>query len=84
MLEKEEIQILRDISIHKILKIQNTGSPVKILCPFHNEKTASFTLYPDNGYKCYGCNKSGNGSIDFLVDMGCSFSQAVEELVQYL
>ena len=38
------------------------------LCPFHNEKTPSFTVSPAKGiYKCFGCGKAGS-SIQFLMD----------------
>jgi len=38
------------------------------LCPFHNEKTPSFTVSPAKGiYKCFGCGKAGN-SINFIMD----------------
>lgn len=37
-------------------------------CPFHNEKTGSFTVSPAKGiYKCFGCGKGGN-SINFIMD----------------
>lgn len=34
-------------------------------CPFHNEKTASFRVYPDNTYHCFGCGAHGD-IIDFI------------------
>jgi len=38
------------------------------LCPFHNEKTPSFTVSPTKGiYKCFGCGKAGN-SVNFLIE----------------
>jgi DNA primase len=37
-------------------------------CPFHNEKTPSFTVSPTKGiYKCFGCGKAGN-SVNFMMD----------------
>lgn len=39
------------------------------LCPFHNEKTPSFTVSPAKGiYKCFGCGKGGN-SVNFVMDL---------------
>ncbi|MFZ4523335.1 MAG: DNA primase [Bacteroidales bacterium] len=38
------------------------------LCPFHNEKTPSFTVSPAKGiYKCFGCGKAGN-SVNFIME----------------
>ena len=46
------------------------------LCPFHEEKTASFVIYPDNSYHCFGCGAHGN-AIDFLIKkLGYSFEHA--------
>ena len=37
-------------------------------CPFHDEKTPSFTVSPTKGiYKCFGCGKAGN-SVNFVMD----------------
>jgi DNA primase len=83
-LSKEEIQYIRDISIHSLLSIQNRDTPVKICCPIHNEKTPSFVLYPNNSFKCYGCGIHGNGAIDLCILMGYSFKQSLLELSKYL
>lgn len=41
----------------------------KALCAFHHEKTPSLKFFSDGGWKCFGCGKSGNGSIDFAVEL---------------
>ena len=53
------------------------------LCPFHNEKTPSFSVDGDKGlYYCFGCQKGGS-LIDFLMETDkLSFHEAVEELAQ--
>ena len=38
-------------------------------CPFHNEKTPSFTVSPSKGiFKCFGCGKGGN-SVNFIMEI---------------
>ena len=40
--------------------LKRAGHSYKGLCPFHNEKTPSFTVSPDKGlYYCFGCHKGG-------------------------
>lgn len=48
-------------------------------CPFHQEKTGSFTVHPRNQHwKCYGCGEGGN-AIDFVMKKkGCDFVEAVK------
>ncbi|MDH3575984.1 MAG: CHC2 zinc finger domain-containing protein [Desulfobacteraceae bacterium] len=50
------------------------------LCPFHDEKTASFKAYPDNHFKCFGCGEHGD-VIDFVQKLyGLSFPDALKHL----
>lgn len=50
------------------MKLKKRGSNYLGLCPFHNEKTPSFTVSPAKEiYKCFGCGRSGN-SISFLME----------------
>lgn len=83
-LTNDEIQTLREIRIHKILSVQDNGRRVSIRCPFHNERTPSFILYPDNSYHCYGCGLGGSGAIDFCISLGYTFLDSAEELSKYI
>lgn len=81
---KDEIEIIRQIPIHTFLNIKNIGRKQMIKCPFHNEKTPSCVVYPDNSFHCFGCGAHGKGAIDFFVKMGYSFSETVNQLKGYL
>lgn len=55
-------------TIERIGKIQipsRNGRGVKIRCPFHEEKTPSLQIYPDQHWYCFGCNRGGN-AYDFV------------------
>lgn len=65
-------QILSRIDIIEVVgsfvKLKKRGTNYLGLCPFHNEKTPSFTVSPAKEiYKCFGCGKSGN-TIGFLME----------------
>src|SRR5580658_1030423 len=65
-------QILSRIDIIEIVggfvKLKKRGVNYLGLCPFHNEKTPSFTVSPVKEiYKCFGCGRSGN-TISFLME----------------
>jgi DNA primase len=50
------------------VKLRKRGINLLGLCPFHNEKTPSFTVSPVKGiFKCFGCGKSGN-SVGFIME----------------
>ena len=61
--------------------LRRAGSSLKGLCPFHDEKTPSFTVNPTTGYyKCYGCGEGGD-VFSFLEKVEHpSFTEAVERL----
>ena len=73
MIAQETIQqILSRIDIIEIVggfvKLKKRGANYLGLCPFHNEKTPSFTVSPAKEiYKCFGCGRSGN-TISFLME----------------
>src|ERR1039458_355317 len=53
------------------------------LCPFHNEKTPSFTVSPAKGiYKCFGCGKAGN-AVNFIMEHDqMSYPEALKHLAK--
>jgi DNA primase len=54
--------------IGEFIRLKKRGANYLGLCPFHNEKTPSFTVSPAKEiYKCFGCGKSGN-TISFLME----------------
>ena len=63
------------------VKLIRAGREWKACCPFHNEKTPSFTVNDDKGfYHCFGCGAHGD-AIRFLTDQrGMQFMDAVKEL----
>jgi len=63
------------------VQIKKAGREFKACCPFHNEKTPSFTISPDKGfYHCFGCGAHGT-ALGFLMDYDkLSFVDAIEEL----
>ena len=73
MISQQSIQqILSRIDIIEIVggfvKLKKRGANYLGLCPFHNEKTPSFTVSPTKEiYKCFGCGRSGN-SVSFLME----------------
>ena len=74
MISQETIQKIQSkVDILDIVgtyvKLKKRGANYLGLCPFHNEKSPSFTVSPTKEiYKCFGCGKSGN-SIGFLMDV---------------
>lgn len=62
---------------------KKSGSNLFGLCPFHSEKTPSFSVSPDKQiYHCFGCGKGG-GVINFIMEIeGLSFPEAVEFLAR--
>ena len=62
----DTVDILDVVSRHVDLK--KRGRNFFGLCPFHNEKTPSFSVAPDKGiYHCFGCGQHGS-AISFLIE----------------
>ncbi len=65
--------------INRRVPLKKGGKDYKACCPFHNEKTPSFTVVPGKQmYHCFGCGESG-GAIDFVMKFDhLDFKEAVE------
>ena len=70
--EKSVQEIIEAAKVEEVIQdyvnLKRRGVNMIGLCPFHNEKTPSFTVSPSkNIYKCFGCGKGGN-AVQFLMD----------------
>ncbi len=65
------------------VKLRKRGRKYEGLCPFHEEKTPSFSIDPDKGlYYCFGCHQGGD-AINFIMQLErLSFPEAVERLAR--
>lgn len=79
LLERTDIVELIGHSI----KVKKTGRNYQALCPFHNEKSPSFSINPDKQfYYCFGCGAGGN-AISFLMDYDrLDFIESIEQLAK--
>ena len=81
----EEIRLRNDIVdvVGSYVRIQKKGSSYFGLCPFHSEKSPSFSVSPTKQmYYCFGCGAGGN-VISFVMNYeNYSFKEAVEHLAE--
>ena len=69
--------------VGQYVTLRRSGGNLFGLCPFHGEKTASFSVAPDKGiYYCFGCHKGG-GVVNFQMEIeGLSYPDAVRALAK--
>ncbi|NND78068.1 MAG: DNA primase [Flavobacteriales bacterium] len=85
--EQDKTRVLMASDIVEVIEdfvpLKKAGQNFKGLCPFHNEKTPSFTVSPAKQiYHCFGCSESG-GVINFLMTHEhLSYPEAVRQLAQ--
>ncbi len=88
MIPRETIdRIYNAIRIEDVIgdyvSLRKRGANMIGLCPFHDEKTGSFTVSPAKGiYKCFGCGKAGN-AVNFVMEIEqCSYIDALRQLAK--
>ena len=74
----ERVDIVDVVGAH--VQLRKAGANHSGRCPFHDEKTPSFHVYPDGHYHCFGCGAHGT-TLGFLMERdGLEFPEAVEAL----
>ena len=85
-INQDDIDRIRDLAdivdvVSQFVDLKNRGNNYFGLCPFHNEKTPSFSVAPAKQiYHCFGCGKGGN-VFSFIMDyQKISFPEAIKVL----
>ena len=89
MISPETIALVRDrtdivaVVTEAVPSLKRKGRTFVALCPFHKEKSPSFTVNPDRGFfHCFGCKESGS-AIDFVMKTeGYTFPEAIRALAE--
>lgn len=88
MIERSVIEKVNEVAditevIQDFITLKKRGVNYLGLCPFHNEKTPSFTVSPAKGiFKCFGCGKGGN-AISFIMEHEhLPYQEAIKYLAQ--
>lgn len=69
--------------IARQLSLKRAGSNMVACCPFHNEKTPSFTVFPSSqSYYCFGCGEGGDVITYVMKTNGLTYPEAVKNLAQ--
>ena len=76
---KADIDIVHVVS--EYVRLKRFGNRYSGLCPFHNEKTPSFSIYSDHQfYKCFGCDAKGDVFNFVMTIEGLTFWEALKKL----
>lgn len=88
MISKRTVEIVLETAriedvVGDYVVLKRRGANLLGLCPFHNEKSPSFTVSPAKGiYKCFGCGASGN-AVGFVMDHDkLNFPEAIKQLAK--
>ena len=69
--------------VEETVRLRKTGGAYKGLCPFHQERTPSFTVSPARGtFKCFGCGEGGDAITFVMKRDNIDFVEAIEVLAR--
>lgn len=78
---RDQTEIVELVS--QYVQLKKTGRSYKGLCPFHQEKTPSFIVFPDSGnFHCFGCGKGGDVFTFYMGVEHVEFREALQELAR--
>lgn len=88
MIPKETVELVTGTArieevVSDYVSLKRRGANFTACCPFHEEKTPSFSVSPSKGiFKCFGCGKAGS-SVHFIMEMEhCSYFDAIRHLAK--
>jgi DNA primase len=69
--------------VSQYVSLKKTGRSYKGLCPFHQEKTPSFIVFPESGnFHCFGCGRGGDAFTFYMGVERVEFREALQELAK--
>ena len=78
---KAKVDVAEEISL--VVALHKSGKTLKGLCPFHNERTPSFYVFPETQtWRCFGCNEGGDIFSFVQKQQGLEFRETLEYLAQ--
>lgn len=78
---KAKVDVAEEIGL--VVALQKSGKALKGLCPFHNERTASFYVFPESQtWRCFGCNEGGDVFSFVQKQQGLEFREALLYLAE--
>lgn len=78
---KERVDIVQVVG--QVVQLRRAGRTYKGLCPFHNERTPSFVVFPETqSYYCFGCGEAGDAATFLMKVRGLDFREALQTLAR--
>src|SRR6266480_1119222 len=78
---KAKVDVVEEIGL--VVSLQKSGKAFKGLCPFHNERTASFYVFAESQtWRCFGCNEGGDVFSFVQKQQGLEFREALHYLAE--
>lgn len=79
---QEKVRRAKEFPIQDLYKgeLRESGGRFSGKCPFHEERTPSFFIFPNNTWWCFGCNEGGDSITFYMKFNNCTFMEAIERM----